>query len=1208
MLVFEKGVLMKIQKPNVFRLMLFVPLFALNCWAQPTTSRLDGLVQDASGGVVPAAKVMLINNETQFADNRVTNENGFYVFPLVTPGNYRITVEKTGFKTATVNEIKVDVGIPRTVDVTLEVGAISETVLVTADRAGSLINTINAELNTVVDQTQIDSLPIPGRNPLEFALMQAGVTARGDGAREASVNGLRGTYQNLTLDGINNQDNFIRTDSFFGVLPVKESFVEEFNITTSNADVDAGIGAGQTRMVTRSGTSEFHAEAFYYHQNTALNANNFFNNAAGVKREAVLNHQYGFNVGGPIIKNKIFFFVDWEEERSPGSVSVVRSVLTEQARNGFYTYQRSDNGQLETVNLFSLTGVSPDPAIASLIAKTPLPNDTTVGDGTNTAGYRFNSPSKSTGKWLSFKIDYNPLRNHYISAVLHQFRYSLPNDPFNDVDAVFPGLSGGGQKSTRYLGSLSLRSTPRASMTNELRFGAQYAPVEFFTNEKFSSGYQLNLPLIDNPIRNDMAQGRNAPVYELGDSYTWTRGNHSLKFGGGIRWTSVDSTNDAGILPVYDVEFGVGNANPLGSVAFPGGIEDITAAGDQLALLGGYVGAVTQAFNIRNRTSGFVNDFTERRKYAQRYFDLFAGDTWRVTPGFSLDLGLRWEYHGIPNEVHGLALLPVNGTADLYNPDAVLDFAGRGTGHDFFDGDYNNVAPSIGIAYRPFQGKSTVIRAGYSINYVNDNNFTSVDNAAAGNDGLRQTVSRSDLAGTVSGGGIVPIDTPQFMVPRTISDNLALDPTTALYAIDKNYRTPYVQQWNLSVQHEIFKDTALEIRYVGNHGVKMARAIDANQLMLHPEFVADWRRARSNLIANGDPYSGEPLTVIPNLGFSGFLDIVPDLLLTNEIGSYVGDFLAPNRVFFFSDQGGADFGSTIPATYFYRNPNAFVSDYLGNLSYSSYHALQMEIRRRFSRGLAFQANYTFGKVLTDFGGGQSNFSSYMDNAQPNLEKMRPDFDITHTFNLNFGYTMPFGSGRYFAIKNRWLDSVVGGWEVGGIIRVRSGEVINIVSQRATINRFGRSGKNTVDLLGLSIPQLQDRTGVYRDSQGRIVMFDPALIGADGRGSATYFTNPDVAKAGSLGLSPVSGPWYFNTDLRLRKQFRTSKVREGSILEIRADFANLFNHTNFNITGTPGGQDETVSVYNGQSINSTSFGLINSAFSPRQMEVGLKLSF
>jgi hypothetical protein len=1185
--------------------MLLLPLTG---GAQSTTSRMDGLVKDASGGVVPAATVTLISQETQFSDSRVTNENGLFIFPQVPPGNYQIKVEKSGFKTASVTDIKVDVGIPRSVDVKLEIGSLTESIEVTADLAGSLINVVNAELNTVVDRTQIQSLPISGRSPLELALMQAGVTSRGEIARESSVNGMRGTYQNLTLDGINNQDNFIRTDAFFGVLPVKESFVEEFSITTSNSDVDGGLGASQTKLVTRSGTSKYHVEAFYYNRNTALNANSFFNNAAGVPRESDKNHQYGFNVGGPIAKEKLFFFVDWEEERNPASVSVVRTVLSSQARNGSFTYRRSDNGALETVNLLTMTGVASDPAIVSLLAKAPTPNDTSVGDGTNTGGYRFNSLAKSTNKWLTFRIDYNPLKNHYISAVLHQFRYSLPNDPFNASDSPFPGLPGSGQKSTRYLGSLSLRSTLRSTMTNEFHFGAQYAPVDFVTNEKFALGYQLTIPLVDNPVQNQMGQGRNAPVYELADPYSWTKGDHFFKFGGGVRWTSVDSDDEAGILPNYTLAFGFGNLDPLSASLFPGGIDDFTTASNQLALLGGFVDSATQTFNVRNRTSGFVDGYKQSRKFSQRFFDLYASDNWRIKDRLALTLGLRWEYHGIPNETQGLALLPVNGVNDLLNADAVLDFAGRGTGHDFYKGDYNNFAPSVSIAWSPFKKRSSVIRAGYSINYVNDNNFTSVLNASSNNDGLSQTVSAFDISGTVSGVGLVPITAPTFMVPRTIRQNIEIDPGAAIYAIDQNLRTPYVQQWNLSLQHEIFKDMALEVRYVGNHGVKLARAIDVNQLMLPGEFVADWRRARRNLLSNGDPYAGEALTVIPQLGLGGYLDNVSNLLLTNEIGDYIGGLLAPNRSYFFAGEGGENFGSTIPITYFYRNPNAFVSDYLGNLSYSNYHALQVELRRRFSKGFAFQANYTFGKVLTDFGGGQSNFSGYMDNAQPQLEKMRPDFDITHTFNLNFNCNLPFGDQERFGISNKWLNYVVGGWNLGAIVRLHSGEVINIVSQRATINRFGRSGKNTVDLLGLTIPELQDKTGVYHDSQGRIVMFDPSLIGPDGRGSSTYFANPDVATAGSLGLSPVSGPWYFNNDLRLRKQFKLNTVREGSTLEVRADFTNVFNRTNFNITGTPNGQDETVSVYNGQSINSTSFGLINDSFSPRKVEVGLKLSF
>ena len=267
----------------------------------------------------------------------------------------------------------------------------------------------------------------------------------------------------------------------------------------------------------------------------------------------------------------------------------------------------------------------------------------------------------------------------------------------------------------------------------------------------------------------------------------------------------------------------------------------------------------------------------------------------------------------------------------------------------------------------------------------------------------------------------------------------------------------------------------------------------------------------------------------------------------------------------------------------------------------------MELRKRFSSGLSFQVNYTFGKALTNFGGSQTNFNSFMDNAQTNIEKMRPDYDITHTFNGNFVYDLPFGSSRRFDIQNKWLDAIAGGWNLSGIIRVHSGEVISIVSQRATINRLGRSGKNTVDLSGLTVQQLQDKTGVYQDSDGRILMFDPSLIAADGTASDTYFSNPGLAKAGMLALSPISGPWYFTTNLALSKRFALP-IREGSALELTASFNNIFNRTNFNIGATPGALDAEISVYNAQDINSTSFGLINSNFTPRYAQVGIKIIF
>ena len=196
----------------------------------------------------------------------------------------------------------------------------------------------------------------------QLALTQAGVTGPGF-ARSASINGNRGTFNNFTLDGINNQDTFIRTDSLFGVIPLQESFIEEINITTANSEVDAGLGASQTQFVTRSGSNTFRGEAFYYNRNDALNANTFFNNASGIEKEKVLIHQFGFNVGGPVVKDKLFFFFDYEWQRDPGSSSVVRSVLTNSARAGNFSYVRQDNGEVVTLDLLGLTGITIDPAI-----------------------------------------------------------------------------------------------------------------------------------------------------------------------------------------------------------------------------------------------------------------------------------------------------------------------------------------------------------------------------------------------------------------------------------------------------------------------------------------------------------------------------------------------------------------------------------------------------------------------------------------------------------------------------------------------------------------------------------------------------------------------------------------------------------------------------------------------------------------------------
>ena len=325
--------------------------------------------------------------------------------------------------------------------------------------------------------------------------------------------------------------------------------------------------------------------------------------------------------------------------------------------------------------------------------------------------------------------------------------------------------------------------------------------------------------------------------------------------------------------------------------------------------------------------------------------------------------------------------------------------------------------------------------------------MTTVDNAVGANDGLRQNVLISGLGGTVSGGGLVPVDAPEFNVPRTARDGILTDPQAALFTFDENMRTPYVQQWNVGLQYQLLDDTAVEVRYVGNRGTDLTRAIDLNQLLLPEAFVEDFRRAQRNLAANGDPRIGEALRIFPLLGFGGFLQSggVQNWIRNGEIGQYIGGFLAPNRVFFFDGEGGERFGATLPIGFFYTNPNTFVGDVVGNNAFSEYNALQFEVRRAWRQGFTAQLNYTWGRVTTDFAGTQSNFRGLFDNAQPELEIMRPWWDITHTINANWVWEIPVGEGRRWLDRRNPLSAVIGGWDLSGFVRIHSGEPINLVS-------------------------------------------------------------------------------------------------------------------------------------------------------------------
>ncbi len=353
--------------------------------AQAVNSRVSGIVKDTAGASVPGAKIVLTDTATKDTKEATTGEDGNFTISDVRPGAYTVAVEATGFKKLNVTNVTVHVDTPVLLNsLTLEAGGITETVSVTASDAQSLIRSEDAKLSTTVDVKQVQDLPLNGRNPINLAGGMAGVNTNTN-TRGAVINGMRGSFSNITWDGIEINDNLVRTDALFGVNTPSVAAVAEFSVTTQNAGADDGLGIAQVKLTTPRGGSSFHGEAYDFYRNDKFDANTFFNNISGLPKPILLQHQYGFNVsgpfalprfgeGGPVLteKNKLFFYFFYEYTDTKQDFNPNRTVLLNPARTGTFTYLRTDNEQLQTVNLLALTGRSIDPRIQELINLTPF--------------------------------------------------------------------------------------------------------------------------------------------------------------------------------------------------------------------------------------------------------------------------------------------------------------------------------------------------------------------------------------------------------------------------------------------------------------------------------------------------------------------------------------------------------------------------------------------------------------------------------------------------------------------------------------------------------------------------------------------------------------------------------------------------------------------------------------------------------------------
>lgn len=1210
---------------NLFSLALLL-LFALAAFAQSNTGRLIGTVAGPDG-VLPGATVKVTDNQTAKERTVVTNSDGGFIVPQLDPGSYKVDVTVSGFKTYTANNVRIEVGQEYSLKVPLEIGQTQDSVTITA--GVDLLNSTNPQLSNTVTPRQIVELPLNGRDPTSLILLQAGTAS--NGAQGTSINGQRPTFTNITRDGINIQDNHIRSNaSSFSVERPNVDDVGEFTLTTQNAGAELGYGASQVQFVTPRGQNAFHGGLQFYNRNSKFSANRYFNNASGTPLAFLNRNQFGGKLSGPIIKNKLFFFGFYEGLRTRTQSTQVRTILTPSARQGIFTYVDNAN-TVRSVNLFTLLGNAGLPGIDPIVSSRILANVPAVGnavdrgDQRNTTGYRFNQRSNTdTDKWTG-RFDYEINDKHTINGVMSYTNERVNDRPDVDSPSGYQAIPVFAQPSTRQFAAVAWRWTPSATFTNEVRGGA-FLSDPFFIRTQAEPAFYLTLPLINNPEVNTQEQGRDTGSYNIQNNAEKQWGKHALRFGGQSQFVTDFTSAKFDTVPRFTLGT---NPNTPAFVAgqFTGGISNaqLGTANNLLALLGGIVGTGTQTFNAATRISGYSPGAAAAFNYAFDIHSLYLSDQWRATPGLTLTLGLRYELYTPLREKQGLALepfIPAGQTVQqaVLDPNGKVDFINGYGNNKLHKTDKNNFAPVLGFAYSPnFQNSllsslfgssgKTVIRGGFRMSYVNDEILRSQDSSQQTNAGLSTGVTLANLNARL--GSVPTINAPTFALPRTFLQNNQIAANFgAVFAIDPNYQIARSNEYSLGIQRELGWQTALEIRYVGGRSNNLPRGLDINNFdMTSNGFLADFNRARANLLLTnnaGCTTTQNPgcqaLTVFPRFAGGG--------LLTNATVANTIRNGEPQSLLLLYVQNGLQ--GTVPLR---PNENAGTVSILENGGMYNYNSLQVELRKRFSNSLYFQTNYTFQKVLTNATGtDQFKFNTNLDNSRPELEYSRADYDQTHVFNFNGIYELPFGAGKRWLNQSGWINRAFGGFQLTSILNLATGAPVTFVDVRGTLNRVSRSARQTPQT-NLSKNQVKDLIGIHKTPCG-VYFINPSVINlnqstcagtgraAEGLGSTPFagqvFFNNGAGQTGMLERAFVNGPLFVGWDASIIKNIQ---MTETSRLQLRLEAFNVMNRANFSLTGAA--QSGAGALFD---INSATFGRFSGTFAPRVVQLVGRFEF
>jgi hypothetical protein len=1184
----------------------------VSAMAQSSTSSVTGSVVDPQKNVIPGATVTLTNREKNFTRTQTTTDNGSFAFSLIPPGQYQVETEAKGFKKSILTDVSAQVAKPTTVIVELEVGIATETVTVSSGAGEVLVNKEDGTLGNNFINQQITQLPLEARSPLALVTLQPAVT------REGYVAGARSDQSNITLDGVD--INEAQTNSVGSpVIRLNAEAIEEFRVTTVNANAAAGRSSGaQISLVSKSGSNDWHGALFLANRNTSTSANDFFNNRAGVPRPKLIRNTYGGALGGPIIKDRLFFFYSYEGRKDVSETAVTRTVPLASLGRGELRYVNPSGGittlttaQLNTV--FPAAQMNPT-AIAALrdaAARYPA-NDFTTGDSSasrllNTAGFRFNAATPVTLNSHSGRFDYNLTDKQQLflrANIIYDLTGGVPQFP----DTPAPNLW---EHPWGFVAGHTW--TINSKFVNNFRFGITR---EAFSQQGDSAENSISFRFIYSPRRFLRTLSRTTPVQNFTDDFSWTSGNHSMQFGTNIRRISnvresfANAYDNAITNPSFYIGGGATISNlvnafsPIGA-GFASAVQNATTA-----LIGRY-SQYSALFTFDEDGSVLPAGSSADRDFRADEYDVYGQDVWKVSPSLTVTYGLRysistpiWENNGfetttsIPLTTYFERRLAGAAAGKPYNELISIQLSGKKNGAPpLYNWDKNNFQPRIAVAWSPkFEGgffgslfgtnSESVFRGGFGItnDYYGQQLAVSFDlNNALGFSSSRNinantysvTGTNRPLAPLFTGFGQSVRNLPNITVPGNLTFPQTAPMTFARpiqSSLDSALVAPINYSWNATFERELPKGMVLQASYIGRMARNLIASRDVMSLnnLVDPKSGMDWYTAAGML--EDLRRAGVPASQVPQIPY--FANLFPANLaqLMNE--NYWGDDLI-NTAF---NQTQAVYANTDPDLYgndwtdiqdvidqavngglstlnnlFFQPQYGALSSF-SSIAKSNYHAATVSLRERLGTSLTMDFNYTLSHSLDDASGlATSGAFGGAFILNPILQKnsyANSDFDIRHIVNVNGIWQLPVGRNRMlFGNANKFVNSIIGGWQLSGIFRWNSGLPVGFYGASGVYDDARWATNWNVQSNLTRIREIQPCPTRGGGNQ------PPKLFGCNTLDAYRSFRNAKPGESGDRNVFRVPG--YVNLDLGLGKSF-TMPWSEGHKLQIRVEAFNITN--------------------------------------------------